>query len=111
MKTQNLPKTRLSRQPYSSTLNLLKSEVSRTLSNLHSYRCEPCTPDMHAQYLELNDTGNKLKQEVDKIELLIQDSTMQFSIEIGKEINNVKKKYNTFEKKFSSYLTESILHH
>ncbi len=66
---------------------------------------------MHEQYLELNDSGNKLKQAVDKIELLVEESAVRFSIEIGDEINSVMKKYNTFEKKFSSYLTESVLHH
>ncbi len=112
MKTEKLTKTRSSsRQPHSSRLNLLKSEVSRMLSKLHSYRCEPCTPAMHEQYLELNYSGHKLKQAVDEMELSIQDSAVRFSIEMGDEINGITKKYDNFQKKFSSYLTESVLHH
>ncbi len=88
----------------------MDNELSSMLAKLHSYRCEPCTSAMYDQYLELNDHGRLLKQAIDKTKLSAQDS-VKFSKNIGKEINGVTRKYHTFQKSLTSYLTEAVAHH
>ncbi len=110
MKNQDLTKITLSRQPYFMRLSLMDNELSSMLAKLRSYRCEPCTSDMYDQYLELNNHGRLLKQAIDKAKVLAQDS-MEFSKNIGEEINGIMRKYHTFQKSLTSYLTEAIAHH
>ncbi len=109
MKNSIIVRQSLNRQPYLLKLNRMEGELSRMLSNLHSYRCEPCTPNMHAQYLKLRVRGVLLKQNIDKTTRLVQNSDTSFG-NIGDEINKVVKEYDKFQKRFSFYLSEVVLH-
>ncbi len=106
MEIQNATKKIINREPDSLRLSRMKNELSSLLCELHSYRCEPCTPDMHEQYMKLDDYGRELKQAIDKIT----DSVVYSKI-IDDEINGVMKSYNKFQKNLTSYQTEAIVHH
>ncbi|MFD2562052.1 hypothetical protein [Aquimarina rubra] len=88
----------------------MKNELSAMLTELHSYRCEPCTPDMHKEFLELDDSGRRLKKTIGKASELLKDS-VQFTKEIGDEIFGVMKRYHKFQKNLSIYMSEAIVHH
>lgn len=98
------------RQKHTLRLSRMKEELSVMLSDLHSYRCEPCTPDMHQQYLELDHNGRKLSQTLMNTTDLLKDSDL-LSKEVGDEIFGVMKTYNTFQKDLSSYRSEAVAHH
>ncbi|SEK34341.1 hypothetical protein SAMN04487910_0302 [Aquimarina amphilecti] len=98
------------RQTHALRLSRMKDELTVMLSDLHSYRCEPCTPDMHKQFLELDFNGRKLSQTINNAFDLLKNS-VQFSKEIGDEVFEVIKKYHQFQKKVSSYRSEAIVHH
>ncbi|WP_405206306.1 hypothetical protein [Aquimarina sp. LLG6339-5] len=98
------------RQTHTLRLSRMKDELTAMLTDLHSYRCEPCTPDMHKQFLELDHNGRKLSQTINKASDLLKDS-VQLSKEIGDEVFGVIKKYNKFQENLSSYRSEAIVHH
>lgn len=110
MKTKNLSKTASTRQPHFMKLNLMDNELTSMMSKLNSYRCEPCTSEMYDQYLELNNDGKLLKQGIDKLKELVQDS-VKLSKSVGEEINKIMRSYYLFQKSLSSYLSEAIIHH
>ena len=110
MKTKNSAKITLNRQPHFMKLSLMDNELTSMLSKLNSYRCEPCTSEMYDQYLELNHDGRILKQGIDKLKELVQNS-VQLSKSIGDEINKIMSSYYVFQKSLSSYLTEAAIHH
>ncbi len=88
----------------------MDNELTSMLSKLNSYRCEPCTSEMYDQYLELNHDGKILKQGIDKLKELAQDS-VKLSKSIGEEINKIMRIYYIFQKSVSSYLSEAAIHH
>ncbi|MBQ4822575.1 hypothetical protein [Aquimarina sp. MMG016] len=93
-------------------LSRMGNELSSMLSELHSYRCEPCTPDMHEQYMELNHNGLKLKQTINQTTHLVKNvSERSNDVNSNKEINGIIEKYNRFQKHLSSYLSEAVVHH
>lgn len=110
MKDQISKPKRYNRQPDYLKLSRMGDELSRMLSELHSYRCEPCTPAMHDQYIDLNDSGRELKQFIEQTTSLIQDP-INLSATAIKEVNQATKKYQSFQKNLSSYFTEVIVHH
>jgi len=110
MKNQTTTKDSPNRQTHTLRLSRMKGELSAMLLDLHSYRCEPCTPDMHRQFLELNDNGRNLLQTINKASDLLKDS-VKFSKEVGDEIFRVMKKYHRFQKNLSSYRSEAVVHH
>ncbi|WP_299439408.1 hypothetical protein [uncultured Aquimarina sp.] len=110
MKNQTTSKESPNRQTHTLRLRRMKDELSAMLLDLHSYRCEPCTPDMHRQFLELDDSGRKLSQTISKASDLLKDS-VKLSKEIGDEVFRVMKKYHKFQKNLSSYRSEAVVHH
>ncbi|MDH7446605.1 hypothetical protein [Aquimarina sp. 2201CG14-23] len=110
MKNQITSKESTSRETHTHKLSRMKNELSVMLTELHSYRCEPCTPAMHEQYLELDNSGRKLKYTINRASDMIKDS-MKFPKDIGDEIVGVMKKYRMFQKKLYSYRSEAIAHH
>ncbi|WP_378174602.1 hypothetical protein [Aquimarina sp. SS2-1] len=110
MKNQTTPKESRNHQTHTLRLSRMKNELSAMLTELHSYRCEPCTPDMHKEFLELDDNGRRLKHTIHKaIELL--KGPIRFSKEIGDEIYDVMKRYHKFQKNLYAYMSEAIVHH
>ncbi|GAA4274166.1 hypothetical protein GCM10022258_34620 [Aquimarina gracilis] len=91
-------------------LSLMDNELTSMMSKLNSYRCEPCTSAMYEQYLELNHDGKILKQGIDKLKELVQDS-VKLSKSIGEEINKIMRTYYVFQNSLSSYLSEAAIHH
>ncbi len=95
---------------HSLRLSRINTELSTLLSELHSYRCEPCTPDMHEQYLKLNADGQQLIYALERIMSYINES-IRFSEEIEDEVHKLIKQYHLFQKDLSSYLKEAVVHH
>ncbi|WP_298539269.1 hypothetical protein [uncultured Aquimarina sp.] len=110
MKNQTTPKESPTRQTHTLRLSRMKEELSGMLTELHSYRCEPCTPDMHKQFLELDDSGRRLKQTISKTADLLKDS-VKVSKEIGDEVFSAMKKYHSFQKNMYTYRSEAVVHH
>ncbi|MBW1296114.1 hypothetical protein [Aquimarina litoralis] len=110
MENQITSTTSPNRQKHTLRLSRMKEELSAMLLDLHSYRCEPCTPDMHQQFLELDYSGRELSQTLTNTTDLLKDS-MQLSKEVGDEIYGVMEKYNSFQKDLSSYRSEAVVHH
>lgn len=110
MNNQTTPKDSRNRQTHTLRLSRMKEELSAMLLDLHSYRCEPCTPDMHKQFLELKDSGRKLSQTINIAADLLKDS-VKLSKEIGDEVFRVIKKYHKFQENLSSYRSEAVVHH
>ncbi|GAA4114510.1 hypothetical protein GCM10022393_14020 [Aquimarina addita] len=85
-------------------------EISSMLGELHSYKCEPCTPDMYEQYRELNGNGRELKQSIDTTRNLVKGS-VDVSKNIREKVDGIVEAYEMFQRNLSSYLTEAIIHH
>ncbi|MHA7057150.1 hypothetical protein ACWGOQ_0008030 [Aquimarina sp. M1] len=110
MITQTTSKQSENHQTYSLRLSRMKNELSALLTKLHSYRYEPCTTEMHKEFLELDESGHRLKHAIIKI-LEVLKGSVRFSKEIGEETFGVMKKYHTFQKNISTYMSEAIIHH
>lgn len=110
MKTTITPEASLNNQTHTLRLRRMKEELSGLLSELHSYRCEPCTPDMHKQFLSLDNKGRILKQTIRTTTDLVKSSSV-FSQDIGKEVVGVIEKYHKFQKNLSIYKSEAVVHH
>ncbi len=110
MENRTAPKESSSRQPHTLRLSRMKDELSAMLAELHSYRCEPCTPDMHKQFLELDDNGRRLKQKISKAADLLKNS-VKFTKEIADEVFGVMNRYHKFQKNLYSYRSKAVVHH
>lgn len=109
MKNSLVLKQNRNRHPQSIKLNRMDCELSSMMSNLHSYRCEPRTSAMHAQYIKLEGKARQLKQHIDTTHELLSKSS-GFTNAIAEEINKVIKDYSKFQKRFSFYLSEVVMH-
>ncbi len=98
------------RQPHYLRLSRIGDQLSAMLSELHSYKCEPCTPDMHEQYLELDVYGKQLKRAIDKTASRYNDVIDTHTVS-DNEIGSIISQYQDFQKHISDYLAEAVIHH
>lgn len=96
--------------PESIKLSRMDGELSSMLSNLHSYKFEPRTYDMHMQYQKLKGKGRKLQQYIDRTNQLVSTSK-QFNADLSEEIDKVAQDYYRFQRRFSYYLAKISLQH
>lgn len=98
-------KNDLSKQSESVKLDRMDGELSSMLSNLQSYRKEPQTLKMHAQYLKLKGRGKRLRYHIERANRLLNTSS-NLTEDISQEIGKVNQDYDRFQKRFSFYLSE-----
>lgn len=98
---QSNPSLRLSR---------IEGELSGMLLKLHSYLCEPCTPDMYLTYVSLDDNAQKLQQAITTIKesLLVNESNINNP---EKEIGFVISEYEVLQNELIAYFREAERHH
>lgn len=110
MKNQFTIQEPVNRQTHFTKLHRMGEEVSFMLGELHSYKCEPCTPDMFKQYSELNGDGRELKESIITIANLVKASA-SFPKKISKKVDGIVETYELFQRNISSYLSEATIHH
>jgi len=91
-------------------LSRMKNELSSMMTELHSYRCEPCTPEMYRQFVKLEDNARRLKQTIEDTFKLLTSSN-NVSENIADEIFGVTDKFQKFQKNLSFYKSKAIVHH
>lgn len=110
MRKLHLTRNDINQQPHCLKLSRMGGELSGMLSTLHSYRCEPCTPEMYDQFQELDQHGKTLKRKIDQTQIYCKEDLMS-SKKVDERIRKVMSEYDLFQKQINSYFTEAVLHH